>query len=657
LISDFSSVKIILQQIFSIFAVLGVLSLCGCATPVGVNQVSEKTVYRQIDESVLNSDDYSSYTAVVLHRYDLAKDEFDKEPKAFIKTLHHIACNDDRRNVLLALSELCFLTARQAVSANKKQPFDNREFFYSPLEPEPIWPIHDPVNPDEYFLGAAVYAYLFLLGPGSEPPPGSFDRQFRLACDLYNRSLSKVTKFINGRMVLKDTVISLPVGLIHLSMKTVDMPWDINELETVLSADLFSVHGLSVRNRISGLGAPVIAVRKKIPGMPMSSTTPATVFLEIKGEIGDMKAGTCTGEIGVYSSLTETEITVDDKKIPLEADLTAPVAYSLNNPMLWDVGWSLFRMGRSLFDPGIYTIQPYDPGLIPIIFVHGTMSSPVWWAEMLNTLRSDPQVRKHFQIWLYLYDSGKPVAYSAYNFREAILEKVKQFDPDGNDSVMEDIVIVGHSQGGILVRAVSVETGDAVIKVVLGKSLGELEKTLSPEDLALVEKYGVYHPMPEVSRVIFISTPHRGSILAENFARRMANYLIALPKELLQTSAAVFNIFERFSEVGKLKWHMARTSIDSMSPDNPGMLAIADQPIPSGIKAHSIIAIKGGEIPPKGDDGVVAYTSAHLDGVESELVVPYGHSCQMESQVIEEVRRILIEHIQDININKKEHSK
>lgn len=43
----------------------------------------------------------------------------------------------------------------------------------------------------------------------------------------------------------------------------------------------------------------------------------------------------------------------------------------------------------------------------------------------------------------------------------------------------------------------------------------------------------------------------------------------------------------------------------------------------------------------------MAYTSAHLDGVESELVVPYGHSCQMEPPVIEEVRRILIEHIHD----------
>ena len=44
-------------------------------------------------------------------------------------------------------------------------------------------------------------------------------------------------------------------------------------------------------------------------------------------------------------------------------------------------------------------------------------------------------------------------------------------------------------------------------------------------------------------------------------------------------------------------------------------------------------------------DGVVEYTSAHIDGVESEFVVVSGHSCQDNPHTIEEVRRILLEHI------------
>ena len=48
--------------------------------------------------------------------------------------------------------------------------------------------------------------------------------------------------------------------------------------------------------------------------------------------------------------------------------------------------------------------------------------------------------------------------------------------------------------------------------------------------------------------------------------------------------------------------------------------------------------------PEEGNDGVVKYTSAHIDGVESELVVRSGHSTQAEPATIEEVRRILYEH-------------
>jgi hypothetical protein len=127
-----------------------------------------------------------------------------------------------------------------------------------------------------------------------------------------------------------------------------------------------------------------------------------------------------------------------------------------------------------------------------------------------------------------------------------------------------------------------------------------------------------------------------------------------LPRDILQTGTELLSITERFSASGKLKWSMARTSIDSMSPDNPSLLAIAELPFPPGIKGHSIIAINGDEQPPEGDDGVVSYKSAHIEGVESELVVRDGHSCQGNPVVIEEVRRILIEHLNDLGIYKNE---
>ena len=65
----------------------------------------------------------------------------------------------------------------------------------------------------------------------------------------------------------------------------------------------------------------------------------------------------------------------------------------------------------------------------------------------------------------------------------------------------------------------------------------------------------------------------------------------------------------------------------------------------SKLAGHSIIAVEGDGDPTLGDDGVVGYTSAHLDGMESEFIVRSGHSCQGHPFTIEEVRRILLEHL------------
>jgi len=87
------------------------------------------------------------------------------------------------------------------------------------------------------------------------------------------------------------------------------------------------------------------------------------------------------------------------------------------------------------------------------------------------------------------------------------------------------------------------------------------------------------------------------------------------------------------------------TSIDSMSPKNPSLLALAEIPLAPGIKGHSIIAVRGDGDPTKGNDGVVEYKSAHVDYVESEFIVQSGHSCQGHPLTIEEVRRILLLHL------------
>ena len=91
------------------------------------------------------------------------------------------------------------------------------------------------------------------------------------------------------------------------------------------------------------------------------------------------------------------------------------------------------------------------------------------------------------------------------------------------------------------------------------------------------------------------------------------------------------------------------TSVDSMSPENPMLQTLAEMPVVPGVKTHTIIAIEGDEEPPNGNDGVVEYQSAHQEGVASEYIVRSPHSCQGHPLTIEEVRRILLEHLKSIS--------
>jgi len=85
------------------------------------------------------------------------------------------------------------------------------------------------------------------------------------------------------------------------------------------------------------------------------------------------------------------------------------------------------------------------------------------------------------------------------------------------------------------------------------------------------------------------------------------------------------------------------TSITNMKPNNRFIKALSAIPIVDGVVAHSIIAVQGDGPPEEGDDGVVKYSSAHIDGVVSEKIVRSSHSTQGNPETIQEIKRILIE--------------
>ena len=143
---------------------------------------------------------------------------------------------------------------------------------------------------------------------------------------------------------------------------------------------------------------------------------------------------------------------------------------------------------------------------------------------MANTLFADPILRKHCQFWFYFYDSGKSLGLSAGQFRKALTQKVEELDPEGRDKALRNMVIIGHSQGGLLTKLTAVDTGEKIVRQVTGKGLSELD--LTEEQREFLRKRTVYKPLPFVQRVVFISTPHRGSFLAGDWVRNLVRRLV-----------------------------------------------------------------------------------------------------------------------------------
>jgi pimeloyl-ACP methyl ester carboxylesterase len=264
---------------------------------------------------------------------------------------------------------------------------------------------------------------------------------------------------------------------------------------------------------------------------------------------------------------------------------------------------------------------------------------------MINELGNDPRIGPRVQAWLFMYDTGNPVGYSAMLLRESLRAAVGRLDPEGTDPGLRNMVVIGHSQGGLLTKTTAIESGDRFWRLASDSPFDTLD--LTDDDREMLRKTVFIEPVPTVKRVIFLATPHRGSYVAGSWFAQQAAKLITLPANVtrLGTDLVTRNrarLNARFSGIG--------TSVQGMTPGQPFIETLAGMPIVPGVTAHSIIAVEDPDDPlDEATDGVVAYSSAHIEGVASEYVVVSGHSCQDNPLTIAEVRRIMLEHIAEFD--------
>jgi pimeloyl-ACP methyl ester carboxylesterase len=614
----------IIRSVMSWAIALTIITLfaCGCATPVGVSRLDEQAAHRKLNANVLSAGKPSAYATQILERTSLSQ-RYQTEPEAVLAELNAGLGNSDERDRLFALSELSFAYAERS----QKQA---------------------------YFLSSAVYAYAYLFPADPADVAGPYDPRLRLAVDLYNRGIALGLATKDGKEVdLSERQLSVPFGSLSLAADPAGFNYGGNHLTKFVSLADLKVRGLRNTYRKAGIGAALSAGVDPASNDPASrwipptAKVPITAFVRFDDPRRAMSVGRLHGTVELYDEDRTTAVQVGSSSVPLESDPSAALAYRLEGAPVWDFEIAGFRrgdfsslhVGKSDDISGLFVLHPYHPNMIPVLLVHGTASSPARWAEMANELLGDPAIASRYQPWFFIYNSGNPIALSAMRLRESLKAFRKDIDPEGKDPALDQMVIIGHSQGGLLTKMTVVDSGtrfwDRVSKVPFA------EAELSPETRDLFGRALFVEPLPFVKRVIFIATPQRGSFLASNRLAKFANKFINLPGGLAK--AAV--------EIGKLREPsllgtplIIPTALDNMDASNPFLKTLASLPIAPGVHVHSIIAVKGTGPIEGGNDGVVEYKSAHIEGVESELVVRSGHSTQATPETIEEVRRILYQH-------------
>lgn len=453
----------------------------------------------------------------------------------------------------------------------------------------------------------------------------------------------------NGTMFAsKRDTFQIELGTVT-SPKTEVPPTQIDHL---LLATRKKSHGDDTLSERSGLGVPVVGhiyrtdtTRKEQPFLPPNG---GNLTLTAVMEMADDDANPATPRrcrLHLHNALNVESVKMQKDDRLLAANFTAAKDLALSKKSLGIFSLlGLFYPERTLGDSHLYCMDGYDPQRIPVVFVHGLMSDPHIWLNAVNAISSDPELRAKYQPWYFLYPTGLGVPQTSARLRDSLQQASNYFDPDHNDPGMKRMVIVGHSMGGLLSRMQAIDPSDKLWDAMFRKPPEQLNVS-EPVRERLVSSLK-FKPQPEVKRLVFITTPQRGSDIAgTNIVRRLAS-LIRLPVDtLLMSKQLLTGNTDALSPQIRNWGFFAFLSIGTLSNEHPFYEGLNAVPIP--VPYHSIIGQFGHKPLQESSDGAVPYWSAHLDGAKSEKIVPCWHSCVERPEVVQEVVRVLREHLRE----------
>jgi pimeloyl-ACP methyl ester carboxylesterase len=488
---------------------------------------------------------------------------------------------------------------------------------------------------------------------------GAVDRA--RAWNLYHTALAKLVE--TGQRFYRlepehGLKVNTPAGAGFVAIEYAGFPWhpgDFNLLEPATRGNDRKLVRTFVRD---GLGVPLLAVRqrqKERGFIPRRAAFAATAILHPGASAASGNGVVRTAYRSADSSIPTIatlrlvdpvrvdQIAIDGQSVPIARDLSSAVSSSLSQTQESPVD-RLLRPGTPSDYDGLQMLEPYQPGKIPIIFVHGLIADRSTWSNMTNELRAVRWVTARYQFWYFQYPTGEPFLRSALTLREQTRAAVQQFDPHSQDPALSRMVLIGHSLGGLISKLQVSYSSTTIWDGFANRPFPTIQG--QPQYLDQVWRLFFFEPQPLVRRVVFIGTPHRGAATASRVAGRFASGLVQQPadrqqmhRRLVAANPGVFSPeFQR----------RIPTSVDLLEPDSRLLSTMARLTVAADVRIHSIVGIRQGRLGAP-SDGVVPVTSARHPGASSESFINARHGqLTQHPETLAEVSRILAEHLHEV---------
>ena len=611
---------------------LGLLSVClvlaACTAPIKLKPAQPDSSAVRPVESLRGVDSLSRETQQLLRLYAL-EDKLPRYPTAVVAVLRGLRGSSLAHVALAAEAEVAILAALNTLEAA----------------------VTEAAN---WYLLAASRAYEFMFGGDDTPIERAMDPRFQRMRRVYNVSVASYVGLLRQTLGgIRDHEQATRFELFQVDLDLEDWRLNPQQADELLVARQLEIRGLRNRYRRDGLGAALVAYRSNRLEDPQDRfyspegrVDPVTAVMEFGPRVAGIVGQARFVKLSFYDPRDTDAISIGELEVPLQADLTTHLAYLASLTSGSGVG------RKALLNPeewtermGLYLLEEYDPNKIPLITVHGLKSSPLAWMELINDIYGDRQLHERFQVWQFFYPTALPYLYVGRILRNKLEEIRVELDPEGDDPAMGSMVIVAHSMGGLVSRSLISDSGSKIWDVTFKVPPEQVRGT--PQDVQWLREMLEFEHEPFIDRVIFVATPHRGADRAGGLIGQVGSSMVDLPEAFLERAERirVQNQDLITSTAAEMMKKGPPDSIRGLRPDNPVLRVFGSLPIAPGIRYHTIMGNRGRGPEEPISDGWVDYESVHLEGAESELIVPAPHAAYAHAATTAEIRRILHLHL------------